>query len=86
VIEEVDDLLVGKDDGKPVMAADAWEVLFAPRHFEGVEIEELDGGDDWLMLSGESFFSWRRWSSYWRMASRSRNSGLELKNLAKSAT
>jgi hypothetical protein len=55
VIEEVDDLFVGEDNGKAVMAADAWEVLFAPGHLEGVEVKELDSGDERVDALGREF-------------------------------
>jgi hypothetical protein len=43
VIEEGEDLFVAEDYGEFVGSAGAREVLFGPGHFEGSEVEELDG-------------------------------------------
>jgi len=46
VAEELLDLVGGEDDGELVVEAGAREVFLFPGHFEGDEVEELDGGDE----------------------------------------
>jgi hypothetical protein len=46
VVEEVLDFQGGRDDGELFVHAGANKVVFLPGHFQGDQVQELDGGDE----------------------------------------
>ena len=46
VVEEVLNLIWGQDDGELFIQAGARKVVSVPGHFQGDQIQELDGGDE----------------------------------------